>query len=78
MPGLTMAATVHKGVTTMTTVTVNGALYRVIDQRSTSSSGTKFYGRFVFTLVSVSDGTRWTAYGKRVSHNSRLTALRDA
>ncbi|MEV0759545.1 hypothetical protein [Nocardia sp. NPDC050435] len=56
-------------------VVVNGERYQEVSRRSTSDSGAKFYGRFVFTLKKLNDGSLWTAYGKRVSHNSRLTPV---
>ncbi|WP_280383187.1 hypothetical protein [Nocardia wallacei] len=54
------------------TVTVRGEEYRIVDEKSTSHLGTKFYGKISFTLEKASDGTRWTAYGKKVAHNSTL------
>lgn len=56
-------------------VTVRGEVFHVVATRSTSDLGSKFYGRCVFTLRRLSDGATFTAYGKRVSHNSRLTAV---
>ena len=58
-------------------VTVNGKVYILNDWRSTSSSGSKFFGRFVFTLLDM-EGNKFTAYGKRVAHNSRLTPVAGA
>lgn len=55
-------------------VTVAGTRYRVAARRSTSGSGAKFYGRFVFTLADA-EGKRYTAYGRAVSHNSTLTEV---
>lgn len=55
-------------------VTVRGETYRVTGARSTSSSGSKFYGKYRFYLTRVSDGAEFTAYGKSVAHNSRLSA----
>lgn len=54
-----------------TTVVVRGTPYRVTSRRSTNDCGSKFYGRYVFTLVNSEAGT-FTAYGKAVSHNSTL------
>lgn len=57
-----------------TTVTVRGTDYRVINRRSMSHCGSKFYGRFVYTLADAA-GKRFTWYGKTVSHNSKLTEV---
>jgi hypothetical protein len=57
------------------TVTVNGELYRVAKVKSSNEYGSKFYGRWLFSLVKFADQTGWSAYGKRVSHNSRLRAI---
>lgn len=56
------------------TVTVNGDRYRITAKRNASDCGTKFFGRYRFTLTRLSDSTVWSALGKRVAHNSRLTA----
>lgn len=57
-----------------TVVTVGGERYRITDKRNTGDCGTKFYGRYRFTLTRLSDSTVWAALGKRIAHNSRLTA----
>jgi hypothetical protein len=62
------------GIRTGAIVTVHGVRYRVVDVRSTSGSGSKFFGKFSFTLANDA-GERFTAYGKTISHNSRLTPV---
>lgn len=59
----------------MNDITIRGERYVIIAQQSTSDSGSKFFGRYRFTLSRPSDGTMWSAYGKRVMHNSRLTEI---
>jgi hypothetical protein len=55
-------------------VTVRGVRYRVIGRKNLSSLGSKFFGKYSFTLCDEA-GNRFTAYGKRVAHNSKLTVV---
>lgn len=55
------------------TVSVRGDQYRVTNIKNCASSGPKFFGKFRFTLVKISDGTMWGAFGKTVTGNSKLT-----
>lgn len=54
-------------------VAVKGERYRIVKAESMARYGAKFYGRFHFRLVKLSDSTRWEAYGKRVTGNTKLT-----
>lgn len=53
-------------------VKVRGINYRVIGVQNISSLGSKYFGKYRFTICDEA-GNRFTAIGKRVSHNSRLT-----
>ena len=55
-------------------VTVRGTEYRIVGKRNTSGAGSKFFGKWSFTLRDA-DGNAFTAYGKTVMHNSRLTPV---
>ena len=54
------------------TVKVRGVTYRRIAARGASACGSKFFGKATF-LLRHPDGSYWTAFGKDVAHNSRLT-----
>lgn len=55
------------------TVTVRGTEYRVVGIRHAGECGSKFFGKFVFTLES-NRGERFRCLGKAVAHNSKLSA----
>lgn len=55
-------------------VIVGAVTFTVTDRRSTSGSGSKFYGKFIYTLVN-GEGEKFSVYGKRVAWDSRLTRL---
>lgn len=55
-----------------TVITVRGVTYRRIAARGASACGSKFFGKATF-LLRHPDGSYWTAFGKDVAHNSRLT-----
>lgn len=54
------------------TVTVHGEQYRVTEARHAGHAGSKFFGKFVFILANCKTGEKMRAFGKSVSHNSRL------
>ena len=54
------------------TVKVRGVTYERIAARGASACGSKFFGKATF-LLRHPDGTYWTAFGKDVAHNSRLS-----
>lgn len=58
-----------------TIVTVNGKRYRVTGVKHAGASGSKFWGKYTFTLRNINDGNIFTAFGKAVVHNSRLTRV---
>ena len=59
-------------------VTVRGERYRITGIRHCGSSGAKFFGKFHFTLRRASDGAMFSAFGKAVAHNSRLSEVSPA
>lgn len=52
-------------------VSVHGESFRIA--RMTPPGTGKFFGKRTFTLVRLSDNALFTAYGKTVSGNSKLT-----
>src|SRR6266571_2193014 len=53
------------------TVKVRGVPYRIVARRPAGALGSKFYGRYTFTLVDA-DGKRFEVFCKSVAHNSRI------
>ena len=55
-----------------TIVTVRKEQYKITDMRHAGDCGSKFFGKFKFTLVKVSDNTVWNSLGKTVAWNTKL------
>lgn len=55
-------------------VMVGGTSYRIVGKQHAGGSGSKFWGKFRFRLRNDA-GEEFTAFGKNVAHNSRLTPV---
>ncbi|ASZ75033.1 hypothetical protein FDI69_gp153 [Rhodococcus phage Trina] len=53
-------------------VMVRKEAYKITDKRHVGDCGSKFFGKFKFTLVKVADGSVWNALGKSVAWNTKL------
>lgn len=53
---------------------VGGTSYRIVGKQHAGGSGSKFWGKFRFRLRNDA-GEEFTAFGKNVAHNSRLTPV---
>ena len=53
------------------TYTVKGRTYALVSKTSAASSGSKYFGKFVFVLRD-SDGNLWRYLGKQVTANAKL------
>lgn len=55
----------------MTVYTVRGKEYTLVRRTSVASSGSKFFGKYVFILRD-SEGNLWRYLGKQVTANCKL------
>ena len=51
--------------------------YRIISSEPIGHLGSRFYDQRKYTLEAINDNSRWVAYGKALSWNSKLSPAQD-
>jgi hypothetical protein len=57
------------------TVRVRGVYYTVISGEPLGHLGSKYFGKYRFTLKNFRDGSHWQAVGRTVAGNTKLTPV---